>query len=103
MTTYRTTCKVGACEPFCGVEIDVEEGRLTGIRPNPDHPITKGYVCVKGMHVPDYVNHSERLLHPMARGPVGLERVDWPVATRQIGERLRKIREEFGPRPAQPS
>ena len=97
MTTHRTTCKVGACEPFCGVEVDVEGGRLTGIRPNPDHPITQGYMCIKGMHVPDYVNHAERLLHPMARGPAGLERVDWSVATRQIGERLRKIREQHGP------
>jgi anaerobic selenocysteine-containing dehydrogenase len=98
MSTHRTTCKIGACEPFCGVEVDVEAGRLTGIRPNPDHPITQGYVCIKGMHVPDYVNHAERLLHPMARGPGGLERVEWEVATRQIGERLRRIREEHGPR-----
>jgi anaerobic selenocysteine-containing dehydrogenase len=98
MTTQRTTCKVGACEPFCGVEIDVEGGRLTRIRPNPDHPITQGYMCIKGMHVPDYVNHAERLLHPMARGPAGLERIDWRSATGQIGERLRAIRKEHGPR-----
>ena len=97
MTTHRTTCKIGACEPFCGVEIDVEEGRLTGIRPNARHPISKGYVCVKGMHVPDYVNHDERVLHPLVRGRGGLERTDWPTATRQIGERLRKIRDEHGP------
>lgn len=97
MTSHRTTCKIGACEPFCGVEVEVEHGRLTRIRPNPDHPITHGYVCIKGMHVPDYVNHPERLLYPMARGPAGLERIEWEVATRQIGERLRRIRNEHGP------
>ena len=98
MSSHRTTCKVGACEPFCGVEIDVEGGRLSGIRPNPDHPITQGYVCIKGMHVPDYVNHPERLLRPMARGASGLEPVDWDVATRDIGRRLRRIRDEHGAR-----
>jgi anaerobic selenocysteine-containing dehydrogenase len=98
MRTRRTTCKIGACEPFCGVEVDVEAGRLAGIRPNPDHPITRGYVCIKGMHVPDYVNHPERLLHPMKRGPRGLERVGWDEATSQIGGRLRAIREAHGPR-----
>ncbi len=97
-TTHRTTCKIGACEPFCGVEIDVEGGRLTEIRPNPQHPITRGYACIKGMHVPDYVNHAERLLHPMARGPRGLERTEWAEATRQIGRRLREIRDAHGPR-----
>lgn len=98
MKTHRTTCKVGACEPFCGVEIDVDDGRLVAIRPNPDHPITKGYACIKGMHVPDYVNHSERLLEPMARGPEGLRPISWPAATQQIGERLREIRDTHGPR-----
>ena len=98
MKTHRTTCKIGACEPFCGVEIDVEGGRLTGIGPNPDHPITQGYACIKGMHVPDYVNHDERLLHPMARGAAGLEATSWSAATSQIGERLRAIRGKHGPR-----
>ena len=98
MSTHRTTCKIGACEPFCGVEIDVEEGRLSGVRPNPDHPITRGYACIKGMHVPDYVNHPERLLRPMARGPGGLEPIEWSEATRQIGRRLSEIRNAHGPR-----
>ncbi|HEB90293.1 MAG TPA: hypothetical protein ENI85_12045 [Deltaproteobacteria bacterium] len=97
MRSHRTTCKIGACEPFCGVEIGVEEGRLTSIRPNPDHPITKGYACIKGMHVPDYVNHEERLLHPLKRTEEGLGRIEWSDATRQIGEKLRKIRDEHGP------
>ena len=88
MAMHRTTCKVGACEPFCGIEVEVEGGRMVSVRPDPNHPVTKGYACIKGMHVPDYVNHPERPLHPMARGPAGLERVEWPVATRQIGERL---------------
>jgi anaerobic selenocysteine-containing dehydrogenase len=96
-TTHRTTCKIGACEPFCGIEVDVEGGLLTAIRPNADHPITRGYVCIKGMHVPDYVNHPERLLYPMARGPGGLARVDWDVAVREIGTRLRRIRDAYGP------
>ena len=95
-STHRTTCKIGACEPFCGVEIDVQGNRLVGLRPNPAHPISQGYLCIKGTHVPDYVNHPERLLHPMARGPRGLEPIDWPDATHQIGTRLREIRERHG-------
>ena len=98
MKRHPAVCKVGACEPFCGMEIDVEEGRITGIRPDPEHPITRGYACVKGMHLPDYVNHPERLLHPMARGPEGLAPVSWKHAIGEIGNRLRRIRAEYGPR-----
>ncbi|MCZ6478218.1 MAG: molybdopterin-dependent oxidoreductase [Gemmatimonadetes bacterium] len=98
METHRTTCKVGACEPFCGIEVDVEDGRLISVRPDREHPITKGYVCIKGMRVPDYVNDPERLLHPLRRGAAGLEPVSWSEATRDIGARLRAIRDAHGPR-----
>ena len=67
MQTHRTTCKVGACEPFCGLEVDVEDGKMVAVRPDRDHPITKGYSCIKGMRVLDYQNDPDRLLHPIRR------------------------------------
>lgn len=97
MPTYRTTCKVGACEPFCGLEVEVQEGKLLRVRPDPQHPITQGYVCIKGMHVPDYQNDPDRLLYPQRRGPGGWERVPWGTATAEIGQKLRAIREQHGP------
>ena len=30
--TVRTTCKIGACEPYCGIEVDVTDGRMTAAR-----------------------------------------------------------------------
>lgn len=32
MAIYRTTCKVGACEPFCGLEVEVDDGRMVAVR-----------------------------------------------------------------------
>ncbi len=98
MRTYRTTCKIGACEPFCGVEVDVEDGKMTAVRPDRDHPITKGYVCIKGTHVPDYQNDPDRLLHPVRRNGREWDQVTWDSATREIGEKLRAIRDRHGPR-----
>lgn len=97
MKTIRTTCKIGACEPFCGLEVDVEDGRMVAVRPDPEHPVTAGYACIKGMHVPDYQNDPDRLLHPLRRGPNGWERASWQEATREIGHKLRAIRDAHGP------
>jgi formate dehydrogenase len=97
MQTYRTTCKIGACEPFCGLEVDVADGRLVAVRPDAQHPVTRGYACIKGMHVPDYQNDPDRLLHPMQRGAGGWERVSWHDATAEIGRKLRAIRDAHGP------
>lgn len=98
MTTHRTTCKIGACEPFCGIEVDVENGRMVAVRPDEKHPVTEGYVCIKGMHVADYQNDPDRLLRPMRRGPSGFEPVAWDGAIGEIGRKLRAIRDAHGPR-----
>ncbi len=98
METFRTTCTIGACEPHCGLEVDVEDGRMTAVRPDRAHPITSGYACVKGMHVADYQNDPDRLLHPVRRRSSGWERISWDAATREIGRRLRAIRDAHGPR-----
>jgi anaerobic selenocysteine-containing dehydrogenase len=98
MPTYRTTCKVGACEPFCGLEVDVQDGCMVAVRPDAEHPVTTGYACIKGMHVPDYQNDPDRLLHPLRRSGSGWERLPWETAIREIGRRLRAIRDAWGPR-----
>ena len=96
--TVRTTCKVGACEPFCGIEMDVDDGRIVAVRPDKRHPISRGYWCIKGAQVAAYQNDPDRLLHPLRRTGEGWERVAWRDATRDIGRRLRALRDRFGPR-----
>ncbi len=98
MPVYRTTCKVGACEPFCGLEVEVEDGRMVAVRPDAKHPVTAGYACIKGMHVPDYQNDPDRLLHPVRRSPSGWDQVSWGTVTTEIGRKLRAIRDAHGPR-----
>lgn len=98
MKTIRTTCKVGACEPFCGLEVDVEDGRMVAVRPDHAHPISKGYSCIKGMRVADYQNDPDRLLSPLRRTSDGWDPVSWRDATTEIGRKLRALRAEYGPR-----
>ena len=97
MAVFRTSCKIGACEPFCGLELEVEDDRVVSVRPDPDHPVTRGHACIKGMHVGHYVDDPERLLHPLRRSPGGLERISWEDATREIGAKLRSLRDRHGP------
>lgn len=98
LKTIRTTCKIGACEPFCGLEVDVEEGQIVAVRPDKAHPISKGYACIKGMQVLDYQNDPDRLVHPLRKGDHGWEQVSWVAATSEIGRKLRTIRDTHGPR-----
>ena len=97
LRTVRTTCKIGACEPFCGIEVDVVDGRMTAVRGDKAHPVSKGFLCIKGRHLLEYQNDPDRLLTPMRRTPKGLVQADWQTATSEIGQRLRTISDAHGP------
>ena len=44
MTTTRTTyCRL--CEVGCGLVANVEDGRITRVHPDKDHPVTAGFAC----------------------------------------------------------
>ena len=101
--TVRTTCKIGACEPYCGIEIDVVDGRMTAVRGDKKHPVSKGYLCIKGRALLEYPNDPDRLLFPTRRTSKGRERADWGAATTEIGQRLRAIADEHGPDSIAPS
>ncbi len=70
---------------------------MVAVRPDKEHPISKGYACIKGMRVLDYQNDPDRLLHPLRRAEAGWEQVSWPDACREIGAKLRTLRDAHGP------
>ena len=90
-----TYCRV--CEPLCGMVATVEDGRLTKVRPDPEHPLSAGFACPKGIAMADVENDPDRVLHPLRRRDDGsFERVTWPEALDEIGERLGSIRDRHG-------
>jgi len=108
------------CPDACGVLITVEDGRATKIQGDPEHPVTRGFLCAKVAKYLDRVYSPERVLYPMRRvapkGPgVGprsraphdrvkdpvpheqvWQRISWDEALDEITSRFRAISAEFG-------
>ena len=85
-----TYCRI--CEPLCGLVATVEDGGLVKVRPDPDHPLSAGFACPKGIAMADVQNDPDRVLHPLKRSADGsFERVTWPEALDDIGSRLKRI------------
>jgi anaerobic selenocysteine-containing dehydrogenase len=95
MREIPTFCRV--CEPSCGLVAEVEDGELRGLRPDPEHPVSKGFFCQKGTAGLAIHSDPDRLDHPQRRGAAGFERVGWDAALSDIAARLRAIREQHGP------
>ena len=99
MTTIkRTYCRI--CEAHCGLTVEVDEltQRVGAVRPDRDHPLSKGYCCVKGLGAGAMHEDEARLNYPMKRVGSRFERIGWDQALQEIGAKVRKLRAEFGPR-----
>lgn len=90
-----TFCRI--CEPLCGMVATVEDDRLVRLRPDRDHPLSKGFACPKGIAFAEVHNDPDRVLHPLKRRPDGgFEQVSWESAMADIVGRLRRIHGEHG-------
>ena len=92
------------CPDACSVLITVEDGRATRIQGNPDHPVTRGFLCGKVAKYLDRVYSPQRLLRPMRRiAPKGQRGVDafvpisWDEALDAIASKFKAVAAEFGP------
>lgn len=89
------------CPDTCGAITRVEDGRAVEFRGNPDHPITRGWLCAK---VNDYLAHTyhpDRLRHPLKRtgpkgGDPGWQRISWDEAAAEIADRWKAIIDGYG-------
>lgn len=87
------------CSHNCGILVDTEDGRITAVRADKTNPITHGYICNKGVTIGQYVDHKQRLTHPLRRRDDGtFETIDWDTAIKEISARLVKTRDAHSPR-----
>lgn len=55
------------CEAICGLQFTVEGDRVTGVRGNPDDPLSRGHICPKGVAIGDLHEDPDRLRRPVRR------------------------------------
>jgi anaerobic selenocysteine-containing dehydrogenase len=89
------------CPDTCAMLVTVEDGRAVAVRGDPDHPFTRGGLCVKVNNYEKRVYSADRLLYPMRRsGPKGsgqFERISWDEALATIRDRWSAIISQSGP------
>ena len=79
MTVFRTMCPMNCHPTLCGMLVDVEDGRVTGVRGDPDNPDSQGFLCIRGQASREILGNPKRLLHPLIR--VARGRDEWRQAT----------------------
>jgi anaerobic selenocysteine-containing dehydrogenase len=90
------------CPDCCSllINVDPETERGSKLRGDPDHPVTRGFLCGKVAQYLDREYSPERLLHPMkrvgAKGEGKFARISWEEALDTIVEKMRSVAAQFG-------
>ena len=90
MTTARTMCPMNCHPTLCGMLVDIENGKLTAVRGDPDNPDSRGFLCIRGQAAREIPDNPARLLHPLVRDRRQDEfrRASWDEALDRIAARL---------------
>ncbi len=100
-TETRSICPY--CAVSCGVIIHTLGDRSKNAIPavvhvegDPDHPISRGSLCPKGITLRDDITHKNRLLMPKVRRPGSdhWESISWDDAISQIARHVKTTRDK---------
>ncbi len=103
----ETTCPY--CGVGCSIYLGVRAGKIVRVRGNERSPVNQGGLCVKGRYGLDFVNHPDRLTHPLIRReevPKDVSqseisqvfrKADWEEALDRVAQRIASTLDRHGP------
>lgn len=96
-STAKSTCCY--CGVGCGVLIEIEDGKITGVRGDPDHPANRGRLCTKGATLDQTAPLTYRQQFPQQRlrSTGQRTRISWDAALDEAATRFAETIRAHGP------
>ncbi len=92
------------CGVGCGLQVAVKNGHLVGVKGDPESPVNRGLLCVKGYANPQIHYGADRLTQPLLRMKDGryhkdgeFTPVSWERAFDEMERQFKKVYTELGP------
>jgi anaerobic selenocysteine-containing dehydrogenase len=96
-TAYQTHYRIcPLCEACCGLDVQVADGKVVGIRGAERDVFSRGYLCPKGYALKDLHEDPDRLRQPLVRRGGELVPATWDEAFDEIERRLLPVMEQHG-------
>ena len=95
----RSVCPYD-CPDTCGLLVEVKDGKAVKVSGDPEHPFTRGTLCVKMNRYQETVHSPLRLTRPLLRtgtkGSGEFRPISWEEAIDRIAERWQEIVDQYG-------
>ncbi|HYK72181.1 MAG TPA: molybdopterin-dependent oxidoreductase, partial [Pseudoneobacillus sp.] len=92
---YQSSCSLN-CWDNCGFEVTVEDGKVTKVDGDTNHPITRGKICGRGRMLETRTNSTQRLLYPLKKMNGEFQQISWEQALNEISTKMQNFKEKFG-------
>lgn len=76
---------------------EVEGGQVVSLKGDPNHPVTRGFLCFRTSRFPEKQLGPDRIRSPLRRRGADLVPCGWDEALELAAEQLLRIRSESGP------
>ena len=97
-TWYASVC--GECPAGCGIIVRTREGRAVKVEGNPEHPVNRGSLCVRGQASLQGLYNPDRFEGPRQRrvtnetaGQSVLDPIEWESAQQTLVDRIQTLRD----------
>jgi anaerobic selenocysteine-containing dehydrogenase len=94
--TLRTTCNRD-CPDACGIVATVNDGVVTSLRGDPDHPVTRGFLCFRTSRFHEQLQAPNRVTQPLLRKNGQLVPAEWDEVLGVLADKLQTVKRESGP------
>jgi assimilatory nitrate reductase catalytic subunit len=86
------------CGMQCGMHIRVHKktGKIMGVEPRYDWPVTRGKMCPKGVTAYQTIEHKDRILRPLIKKNGRFVEASWEEALDLIEKNFKRIQAEYG-------
>ncbi len=95
ITRERTACNRD-CPDACGIVVTIRNGKAIRLQGDPDHPVTRGFLCHRTSRFLDRQYAPDRLMHPLMRDGNHLRPVSWTTCLDRIAETMLRLRDQSG-------
>lgn len=81
---HRTMCPMNCHPTYCGMLVELEGDRVRSVRGDPEHPDSRGFLCIRGRATQQIIDNPLRILTPRARHADGWQELGWEGALDRI-------------------
>jgi len=87
---FATVCR--ECPAGCGVLARNRDGRVVKLEGNPDHPVNRGGLCIRGQAALQGLYHPDRFSGPQRRDGALFTSVGWDEALKALADKVTAAR-----------